>query len=70
MRRLMSMIQNGRVNLRPIVTHAFALDNIEEAFTLFSEQRDRVLKVALYPDASRAATGPQFAEVAALDEVC
>jgi threonine dehydrogenase-like Zn-dependent dehydrogenase len=70
MRRLMSMIQNGRVNLRPIVTHAFALDNIEEAFTLFSEQRDRVLKVALYPDASRAATRPQFAEVAALDEVC
>src|SRR5207344_2826921 len=49
MRRLMAMIQNGRVNLRPIVTHAFALDNIEEAFALFSEQRDRVLKVAIYP---------------------
>ena len=70
MRRLMAMIQNGRVDLRPLVTHAFALDNIEEAFALFSEQRDRVLKVALYPDASKAAILPQFAEVAALDEVC
>jgi len=70
MRRLMAMIQNGRVNLRPIVTHAFALDDLEEAFALFSEQRDRVLKVAIYPDASRAALGPQSTEVAALDEVC
>jgi threonine dehydrogenase-like Zn-dependent dehydrogenase len=70
MRRLMAMIQNGRVNLRPIVTHAFALDDLEEALALFSEQRDRVLKVAIYPDASRAAIGRQSAEVAAMDEVC
>jgi hypothetical protein len=36
------------------VTHRFALDNIHEAFELFSTQRDGVLKVALYPDANRA----------------
>ncbi len=54
MRRLMAMIQNERVDLRPLVTHHFALDQIEEAFELFSHQRDGVLKVALHPDAAWA----------------
>lgn len=54
MRRLMAMIENRRVDLSPLVTHHFALDQIEEAFDLFSNQRDKVLKVALYPDAARA----------------
>ena len=54
MRRLMSMIENGRVDLSPLVTHRFALDDIEKAYDLFSDQRDGVLKVALFPD--RAAT--------------
>jgi alcohol dehydrogenase len=49
MRRLMAMIEHGRVDLTPLVTHRFALDDIEEAFALFSHQRDGVLKVALYP---------------------
>jgi len=53
MRRLMAMIEHRRVDLSPLVTHRFALDDIEEAFELFSHQRDGVLKVALYPDASR-----------------
>ena len=53
MRRLMAMIEHRRVDLAPLVTHHFALDRIEEAFDLFSSQRDGVLKVALYPDAAR-----------------
>lgn len=55
MRRLMAMIENGRVDLSPLVTHRFALDDIEEAYDLFSQQRDGVLKVALFPN--RAAAG-------------
>ncbi len=51
MRRLMAMIEHRRVDLSPLVTHRFALDNIAEAFELFSTQRDGVLKVALYPKA-------------------
>jgi hypothetical protein len=35
--------------LRPLVTHHFALDDIDAAFDLFSRQRDGVLKVALHP---------------------
>jgi alcohol dehydrogenase len=55
MRRLMTMVEHGRVDLTSLVTHRFALDDIEEAFDLFSHQRDGVLKVALYPDRARAA---------------
>jgi len=51
MRRLMAMIANRRVDLSQLITHRFALDDIQEAFELFSHQRDRVLKVALTPSA-------------------
>jgi threonine dehydrogenase-like Zn-dependent dehydrogenase len=50
MRRLMAMIERRRVDLSPLVTHHFALEDIEEAYGLFSEQRDGVLKVALHPN--------------------
>src|SRR6187200_370225 len=53
MRRLMAMIEHHRVDLSPLVTHRFALDDIEEAYGVFSEQRSGVLKVALYPEMRR-----------------
>ena len=49
MRRLMGVIASGRVDLRPMVTHRFKLDQIEEAYDLFAHQRDGVLKVAITP---------------------
>lgn len=49
MRRLMSVIAAGRVDLKPLVTHRFKLDQIEEAYELFGHQRDGVLKVAITP---------------------
>lgn len=49
MRRLMETISAGRVDTRPLVTHRFKLDQIEEAYDLFSNQRDGVLKVAITP---------------------
>ena len=49
LRRLMEVIEAGRVDTRPLVTHRFALDQIEEAYDLFSHQRDGVLKVAIRP---------------------
>jgi threonine dehydrogenase-like Zn-dependent dehydrogenase len=54
MRRLMTMIAHGRVDLTPLVTHRFALDDIHEALDLFSHQRDGVLKVVLYPGQGRS----------------
>lgn len=49
MRRLMSILESGRLDLRPLVTHRFTLDQIEEAYELFANQRDGVLKVAITP---------------------
>nr|WP_223861529.1 hypothetical protein [Geminicoccus harenae] len=49
MRRLMGVIETGRVDLKPLVTHQFSLDRIEEAYDLFGHQRDGVLKVAIKP---------------------
>jgi threonine dehydrogenase-like Zn-dependent dehydrogenase len=49
MRRLMGVIAAGRVDLKPLVTHRYRLDDIVEAYDLFSQQRDGVMKVALTP---------------------
>lgn len=46
-RRLMDVVATGRVDLRPLVTHRFKLDEIEAAYELFSQQRDGVMKVAI-----------------------
>lgn len=49
MRRLMSVIRARRMDLSPLVTHRFRLDDIEAAYELFGNQRDGVLKVAITP---------------------
>jgi len=49
MRRLMTVVESGRVDLKPLVTHRFKLDQIEDAYDLFGHQRDGVLKVAITP---------------------
>ncbi|MDB6141370.1 MAG: Threonine dehydrogenase [Pseudomonas sp.] len=49
MRRLLEVISSGRVNLKPLVTHRFKLDDIEAAYELFDHQRDGVMKIAITP---------------------
>ncbi|WP_237214580.1 NAD(P)-dependent alcohol dehydrogenase [Falsiroseomonas oryziterrae] len=49
MRRLMEVIAGARVDLKPLVTHRYRLDDIVEAYELFSQQRDGVMKVAITP---------------------
>jgi alcohol dehydrogenase len=49
MRRLMAAVAPGRADLRAFVTHRFTLDQIEDAYDLFANQRDGVLKVAITP---------------------
>ncbi len=70
MRRLMTMIEHRRVDLTPLVTHRFGLDDIEAAFDVFSRQRDGVLKVALYPSGRHADRMPQLVGVRAMDNEC
>ena len=49
MRRLMSVIQANRLDLGALVTHQRKLDDIVEAYDLFANQRDGVLKIAIKP---------------------
>ena len=49
MRRLLNVVESGRVDLSEMVTHTYALDDIVEAYDLFMHQRDGVLKVAIKP---------------------
>jgi threonine dehydrogenase-like Zn-dependent dehydrogenase len=49
MRRLMSMVQSKRFDPLPLLTHRFKLDQIAEAYDVFSSRRDGCLKVAITP---------------------
>lgn len=49
MRRLMNIVASGRFSPRRLLTHSYGLSEIEEAYQLFSQQRDGVLKVAIRP---------------------
>jgi len=56
MARLMRLVQARRIDLTPLLTHAFALDQISEAYDLFARRKDGVLKVAIYVN-NRSAAG-------------
>lgn len=49
MRRLIAMVRSGRLDLRPLLTHRFKLADINEAYKLFGDRRDGVMKVAITP---------------------
>lgn len=49
MRRLLTLVQSGRFDPSPLITHRFALDQIVEGYELFGERADGVLKVAIKP---------------------
>jgi threonine dehydrogenase-like Zn-dependent dehydrogenase len=49
MRRLMEVVRSKRVDLTPLLTHTYSLDRIGDAYDLFSERLDGVIKVAIRP---------------------
>ncbi|RKH44630.1 NAD(P)-dependent alcohol dehydrogenase [Corallococcus sp. AB050B] len=49
MRRLMEVVRAKRVDLTPLFTHRFQLKDIQEAYELFSQRKDGVLKVTIRP---------------------
>lgn len=54
MRRLMELVLRGRVDLTPLLTHTFRLDQILDAYKLFGERGDGVIKVAIKPQQREA----------------
>jgi threonine dehydrogenase-like Zn-dependent dehydrogenase len=49
MRRLMELVQHGRLVPTPLLTHNLALDQINESYQVFAERRNGVIKVAIRP---------------------
>lgn len=49
MERLLKLVQSGRFDPLPLITHRMKLDDIVEAYALFSERREGVLKVLITP---------------------
>ena len=49
MRRLLTLVQSGRFDPTPLITHRFSLDEIIHGYHLFGERSDGVLKVAIKP---------------------
>jgi threonine dehydrogenase-like Zn-dependent dehydrogenase len=67
MRRLLALVATHRIDLSPLVTHRFGLDDIKDAYELFSRQQDGVLKVGLFPAGVPASTEPRRESV---DAIC
>jgi len=47
MSRLMRLVESARIDLTPLLTHRFRFDRIADAYRLFGEQGDNVLKVSI-----------------------
>ncbi|MHB8917272.1 MAG: zinc-dependent alcohol dehydrogenase [Desulfocucumaceae bacterium] len=47
MEKLLSLIQNRRLDLRPVITHRMPLDQAEEAYRMFDAREDNVIKILL-----------------------
>ncbi len=47
-KEIMELISSGKIDATPLITHRFPFSHIEEAYELFSERKDGVIKVAIY----------------------
>lgn len=41
------MIEQGKIDTTPLITHKFTLDQIEEAYRIFENKQDDVIKIAI-----------------------
>jgi alcohol dehydrogenase len=49
MDRLMGLLERGRLDIKPLVTHVFSLEQALEAYDLFENHKDQCLKVLIKP---------------------
>ena len=45
-----ALIEEGKLDTVPLITHTYPLSRIQEAYGLFANRRDGVIKVAVTPD--------------------
>ena len=46
---LMQLVASGRLDLAQLITHSVPLDDIADAYLVFAEQREGVIKMAVRP---------------------
>jgi len=46
---ILDLIAQGKIDTTPLITHRFPLSRIEEAYDIFENRRDGVIKVAIFP---------------------
>ena len=44
---VLSLIEQGKIDTTPLITHRFPLDQIEEAYRVFENKEDSVIKIAI-----------------------
>ena len=44
---ILKLIEAGRIDTTPLITHTFPLSEIDKAYDLFEHKRDGVIKVAV-----------------------
>ena len=47
---VLQLIEDGKIDTTPLITHRFPLSRIAEAYSLFENKEDGVIKVAIYND--------------------
>ncbi len=47
---MLQLIKEGKIDTTPLITHRFPLSRIAEAYSLFENKEDGVIKVAIYND--------------------
>lgn len=47
---VLQLIEEGKIDTTPLITHRFPLSRIAEAYSLFEKKEDGVIKVAIYND--------------------
>ena len=47
---VLQLIAQGKIDTTPLITHRFPLSRIEEAYRIFENKEDNVIKIAIYND--------------------
>lgn len=44
---ILSLIEQGKIDTTPLITHRFPLSRIDEAYGIFENKEDNVIKIAI-----------------------
>lgn len=44
---ILSLIEQGKIDTTPLITHRFPLSRIDEAYEIFENKEDNVIKIAI-----------------------